>query len=100
MTTLIIKIGLDLLQPSIILKILTLMIPIALLFAALLLILSIYAKSFKEAQSIITPLNISLFFPIYLGIMPGIHLNMKTKYDNLEKMVLNLTDQLRKEKKI
>ena len=55
------------------------MIPIALLFAALLLILSIYAKSFKEAQSIISPLNIIIIFPLLIGsFVPGIHLDITT----------------------
>ncbi|MDP6936711.1 MAG: ABC transporter permease subunit [Candidatus Marinimicrobia bacterium] len=69
----------DILQPSTVILILSLMIPITLLFAALLLILSIYAKSFKEAQSIITPLNIAVIFPVLIGsLIPGIHLNLTT----------------------
>ncbi len=69
----------DILQPSTVILIMSLMIPITLLFAALLLILSIYAKSFKEAQSIITPLNIAVIFPVLIGsLIPGIHLNITT----------------------
>ena len=38
--------------------------------------LSIYAKSFKEAQSIITPLNIVVILPAMIGFMPGIEYNI------------------------
>ena len=41
----------------------TLVLPVAAFFSALLLGLSIYAKSFKEAQSIVAPLNIVIIFP-------------------------------------
>ena len=73
------KIASDILQPSTIFLILSLMIPITLLFSALLLILSIYAKSFKEAQSIIAPLNIAIIFPVLIGsLIPGVHLDITT----------------------
>ena len=69
----------DILQPYTIFLILSLMIPITLLFSALLLILSIYAKSFKEAQSIIAPLNIAIIFPVLIGsLIPGVHLDITT----------------------
>jgi len=40
--------------------------------------LSIYAKSFKEAQSIVAPLNIVIIFPAMIGTMPGMELNTMT----------------------
>jgi sodium transport system permease protein len=63
---------------KIIFMILTLVIPISAFFSALILSLSIYAKSFKEAQSMITPFNIAIIFPALLGTLPGIELNFKT----------------------
>ena len=39
----------------------------------------IYAKSFKEAQSIIQPLLLAIFFPVVIGsLIPGIHLTNYT----------------------
>ena len=61
-----------------VLVILSLITPVAIFFAALLLTLSIYAKTFKEAQSIIAPLNIIIIFPVLLGMIPGIELNAIT----------------------
>ena len=54
---------------------LTLILPIAAFFAAVILGLSIYARSFKEAQSIITPLNIAVILPALIGTLPGIELD-------------------------
>ena len=56
----------------------SLIIPISAFFSALLLGLSIYAKSFKEAQSIVGPLNIAIIFPAMIGMIPGIELNAIT----------------------
>ena len=58
--------------------IMSLIIPISAFFSALLLGLSIYAKSFKEAQSIVGPLNIAIIFPALIGTLPGIELNAIT----------------------
>jgi len=56
----------------------TLIIPIAVFFSAAILTLSIYARSFKEAQSIVTPLNIVIIIPAAIGMMPGMELNTIT----------------------
>ncbi|MBT5440731.1 MAG: ABC transporter permease, partial [Candidatus Marinimicrobia bacterium] len=58
--------------------IMTLVLPVSAFFSAALLGLSIYAKSFKEAQSIVTPLNIVIIFPAVIGTLPGIELNAIT----------------------
>ncbi len=58
--------------------IMSLIVPISAFFSALLLGLSIYAKSFKEAQSIVGPLNIAIIFPALIGTLPGIELNAIT----------------------
>jgi len=56
----------------------TLILPISVLFAAVILSISIYAKSFKEAQSMLAPLNLLIFIPAFFGLLPGIDLNIKT----------------------
>jgi sodium transport system permease protein len=40
--------------------------------------IAVYAKSFKEAQSIITPLNFVMVLPAMIGFFPGIELNALT----------------------
>ena len=58
--------------------IMTLVLPVSAFFSAMLLGLSIYARSFKEAQSIMAPLNIVIIFPAVMGTLPGIDLNTVT----------------------
>ena len=58
--------------------IMTLVLPVSAFFSAMLLGLSIYARSFKEAQSIMAPLNIAIIFPAVMGTLPGIDLNTVT----------------------
>ncbi len=58
--------------------IISLIIPLCLFFAAVLLSISIFANSFKEAQSLINPLNFIVIIPAAIGLMPGIELNYIT----------------------
>ncbi len=74
----IMEIAYSILQPETIILVLTLIIPVAVFFSALLLSLSIYAKTFKEAQSIIGPLNIVFIVPVLIGLVPGIKLDYIT----------------------
>ena len=58
-----------------IILVLSLVVPLTIFFAGILLSLSIFAHTFKEAQSIITPLNLVVIIPVFIGIFPGIKLN-------------------------
>jgi sodium transport system permease protein len=49
--------------------------PLAVLFSAALLAVSLFAKSFKEAQSYLSPLTIVVFAPAIVSILPGVELN-------------------------
>ncbi|MEL7531003.1 MAG: ABC transporter permease subunit [Bacteroidota bacterium] len=66
------------LQVGNILLILGMMIPLSIFFAGLMTALSTFAKSYKEAQSTIAPLNILVIVPAAIGLMPGIELNYGT----------------------
>ena len=57
------------------LLVLTMLIPVSAIFAALLLAVSIYARSFKEAQNYMGPMTMLGFFPVMVAMLPGIHLN-------------------------
>ncbi|MBN2399185.1 MAG: ABC transporter permease [Candidatus Aminicenantes bacterium] len=56
----------------------SMIIPLCAFFAAILLSVSVFAKSYKEAQSIIAPLNILIIVPVLIGIFPGIKLTALT----------------------
>jgi sodium transport system permease protein len=55
-----------------------LLFPLTVFFAGVMIPIAVYAKSFKEAQSIITPLNIIMVLPALVGLLPGIELNIVT----------------------
>ncbi|QJR79881.1 ABC transporter permease [Alteromonas pelagimontana] len=50
------------------------LIPVAAIFAAVLLSLSIYARSFKEAQGYMTPMVMFVIVPVILAMLPGVEL--------------------------
>ena len=52
--------------------------PVAVFFSALLLALSLFAKSYKEAQSYVSPLIIVVIMPAVVGMLPGIELSVRT----------------------
>ena len=54
---------------------LTLLLPLSFVFAGVLLSLSVFAKSYREAQSYIGPLQIFVIFPAFLSMLPGIEIN-------------------------
>ena len=53
-------------------------VPTSAIFASLLLAISIYAKTFKEAQNYMSPLSILMFVPLAAAMMPGVELTTKT----------------------
>jgi sodium transport system permease protein len=67
-----------LLDVQTVLLVFSLLLPLTVFFAAFLLSLSIFAKSYKEAQSLISPLTILIILPVLVGIMPGIELDTVT----------------------
>ena len=72
------QIIMGILDTQTILLVLTLLFPLTVFFAAVLLSLSIFAKSYKEAQSIISPITIVIILPVLVGIMPGVTLDRIT----------------------
>lgn len=54
-----------------------LVLPLAVLFSAALMAISVYARSFKEAQSYIVPLMFVVILPAMASFVPGVELNPK-----------------------
>jgi sodium transport system permease protein len=67
--------GLEL-DPKAIILSAVLMLPVAALFASVLLALSIFAKTFKEAQSYTAPINMAIIVPAFFSMIPGIELTI------------------------
>ncbi|WP_221032021.1 ABC transporter permease [Actomonas aquatica] len=67
-----------LIDPVGLLGVFAMVVPVAVLFAAAELAISLFAKSFKEAQSLVSPLMIVIIIPTAMGMLPGIELSAKT----------------------
>jgi sodium transport system permease protein len=65
------------LDPAGLLLVLAMVLPVAVLFCAVLLAVSLFAKSIKEASSYATPLIFLIIVPAMMGMMPGVELNAK-----------------------
>lgn len=65
-------------DPSSVLAVIVLLLPLAVLFAAVLLAVALFAKSYREAQSYVSPLVFIVIAPAVIGALPGIDLNWKT----------------------
>ncbi len=71
-----------------ILSLYILLIPLTVFFAGVMIPVTIYAKSFKEAQSILTPVNFIIILPAMIGFIPGIELDSITALIPIVNIVL------------
>jgi len=62
-------------NPSSIILVVLIMIPTAVLFSAALLAIAVMARSYKEAQSYVSPLMFVVIIPSMVAFVPGIELN-------------------------
>jgi sodium transport system permease protein len=67
-----------LIDPAGIVGVFAMIVPMAVLFAALLLTISLAAKNYKEAQSYVSPLIMVVIIPAMFGMLPGVELSLKT----------------------
>lgn len=66
---------LPMIDPLGLVGVLALVLPLAFLFAALLLSVALFAKTSKEAQSYTAPMVIVVVMPAMMGLLPGVELN-------------------------
>jgi sodium transport system permease protein len=65
-------------DPGNVILLLLMLIPLVVFFAGVLTLITTYAKSYREAQSIISPMTIVVILPAIAGLMPGVELNALT----------------------
>ncbi|MFH1373759.1 MAG: ABC transporter permease [bacterium] len=65
-------------DPQTVLLVLLTILPLAGIFAGILLSVSIFARSFKEAQSYVTALNFAIILPAFASFLPGVELGYET----------------------
>ena len=78
----------SLFSPGTLITMFALVIPLVIFFAGIMVPVTVYAKSFKEAQSIITPLNIAVLVPAMIGMFPGIEYSVETAFIPVINVVL------------
>jgi sodium transport system permease protein len=61
-----------------VLMLLSILLPLTMFFASVMLSISVFAKSFKEAQSTISPMMVVVILPAVMAFLPGMELNMTT----------------------
>ena len=64
-------------DPVGLLLVLVMVVPVAVLFCAVLLAVSLFAKSIKEASSYASPMIILIIVPAMMGLLPGLELNAR-----------------------
>ncbi|MEE2023002.1 MULTISPECIES: ABC transporter permease [Alkalimonas] len=71
------------------------LLPISAIFASLLLAISIYAKTFKEAQNYMSPLSFVVLLPLVAAILPGVKLNATTAMVPLTNVALAIKELIK-----
>jgi sodium transport system permease protein len=64
-------------HPKAVLAVFVMALPVAILFSAVLMTISLFAKTFKEAQSYLTPMTFLVIIPAVAAVLPGIELTTK-----------------------
>ncbi|HWA86889.1 MAG TPA: ABC transporter permease [Opitutus sp.] len=68
---------LPMIDPLGIFGVLGMVLPVAVLFSAVIFTVALFAKSFKEAQSYVQPMVFIVIMPAIVGMLPGIDLNAR-----------------------
>ena len=75
--------------------ILLLLIPLAAVFSSIVLAISIYARTFKEAQNYMGPLSMLAFMPLIVAMMPNMELTFKTAMIPVTNVALAIKELLK-----
>lgn len=69
--------AMPMIDPLGIFGVIAMVLPVAVLFSAIIFTVALFAKSYKEAQSYVGPMIILVIMPAVVGMLPGIELNAK-----------------------
>jgi sodium transport system permease protein len=69
--------AMPMIDPLGILGVIALVLPVAVLFSAVIFTVALFAKSYKEAQSYVAPMIFIVIMPAVVGMLPGIDLNLR-----------------------
>jgi sodium transport system permease protein len=80
------------LPPSSVLSIILILVPLAFFISAVMMTVSIMAKSFKEAQNYVSPVFIGLVIPATIVSIPNVELNQTTQFIPVSNVALLFRD--------
>jgi len=66
------------LDPRGVLAVFVMILPLSVLFSASMLAVSLFAKSYREAQTYISPMTFVVILPAIIALLPGVELNTRT----------------------
>ncbi len=69
--------AMPMIDPMGLLGVVAMVLPVAVLFSALIFTVALFAKSYKEAQSYVAPMIFIVILPAVIGMLPGIDLNAR-----------------------
>lgn len=69
--------AIPMIDPLGLLGVLVMVLPVAVLFSAVIFTVALFAKSYKEAQSYVGPMIFIIIMPAMVGMLPGIDLNAR-----------------------
>jgi len=69
--------GIPPIDPAGLVGVMAMVLPVAILFSAVLFTVALFAKSHKEAQSYASPMIFLVIMPAVIGMLPGIDLNLR-----------------------
>jgi sodium transport system permease protein len=82
-------------QPKVIGLLVMLIVPLSVIFSGMLLAISIYARSFKEAQNYLAPLQLIVMLPAAVVLLPGVEMDWRLAQAPLLNVVLLSRDCLK-----
>lgn len=68
------------LNPKAVIAVFGMVLPVAVLFSAVLLAIALFAKSYREAQSYLTPMTFVVIIPAVASLLPGVELNARLAF--------------------
>ena len=86
--------AMPMIDPLGIFGVVAMVLPVAVLFSAVIFTVALFAKSYKEAQSYISPMIIVVILPAVIGMLPGVERCLGSAGDRLKRIEATLSRKL------
>lgn len=83
------------LSPASMFAIVAILVPLAFFISAVMMTVALFAKSFKDAQNIVTPFFLAIILPATIGVIPEIKLSATTQFIPIGNVTLLFRDLMK-----